>query len=265
MASLPGQDIACACAVGEAKVPIQRLRGSRNASISLLPRTLARVQAAREIWAPGGEVGVEQSERQRAGGEGRALAVGSQPAAARRAEPGAERDPRPLPGRRVGSARGSRDCSPSPRGGASLRDSGRVLPGAASARPASAQLGWSWGPVRLSPTADQRRAPRSHLWSGTPSPLLSAPAMAKVGNCGGAPNAPRFSRLRLRLLGGPAVPGPDTGDLLTSTCEDRLLLLPALSRAPPARSAAGGEQLWSRSSSTPGGFGQPKPRTPEQE
>ncbi|ELK04968.1 hypothetical protein PAL_GLEAN10014202 [Pteropus alecto] len=88
--------------------------------------------------------------------------------------------------------------------------------------------------------------------------------MGKVGNCRSLLGPPRPGRLRLRLLGCPAVPRHDNEDPRTSTCDDRLLLLPALYRAPPALSAAGGEQQWSRSR-TPGGFGQPKPTTPEQE
>lgn len=98
------------------------------------------------------------------------------------------------------SARSACDFSsaPPPRGGGSLRPNPRsapAQPGRAAATcpalappaPTAAQLGWSWGPERLSPSAGQRRAPRRHLQSGTPSPLLSAPAMGKVGAGGCSP------------------------------------------------------------------------------
>ena len=53
--------------------------------------------------------------------------------------------------------------------------------------PTAAQLGWSWGPERLPLAAGQLRALHRRLWSGTPSPLLSAPAMGKVGAGGVSP------------------------------------------------------------------------------
>nr|XP_044607078.1 uncharacterized protein LOC123278382 [Equus asinus]XP_044607085.1 uncharacterized protein LOC123278382 [Equus asinus] len=48
----------------------------------------------------------------------------------------------------------------------------------------AAQLGWSWGPERLSPTAHRRRAPRRHATLGPGLP--SAPGMGKVGAAGGS-------------------------------------------------------------------------------
>lgn len=125
-------------------------------------------QSHAAVYASGSGVGVAPGAgRQRlqpgAGGPAGGSAS-SVSAAVRWGHRDAEPELRQLPAPRVGSVGGGvpgpRDSSSSPRGGASLPAA------AASARPTSAQFGWSWGSELLSPTARQWRVPRRHLWSG---------------------------------------------------------------------------------------------------
>lgn len=87
----------------------------------------------------------------------------------------AEPERRQLAAPRVGSAGGCPpgpgDSSSSPRREAS-RSSGCLLPGASSAHPASAQLGWSWGFLSVCPPQPASREPRAA--SSGPGPLSAA-------------------------------------------------------------------------------------------
>lgn len=103
------------------------------------------------------------------------------------------------------------------------RASGSHLPGAASARPAAAQLGWSWGPERT-PCRLQPGAPRRRLPSVRDP--LSAPLRSRDGKS-----------WRRRRLPGQAERAPSgrgaSGDLSPGRPQQPLLLLHAAPRLDP--------------------------------
>lgn len=70
------------------------------------------------------------------------------------------------------AAPGSRRLHFQPASGSLSRSSGCLLPGASSAHPASAQLGWSWGVLSVCPPQPASREPRAAA-SG-PGPLSAA-------------------------------------------------------------------------------------------
>ena len=122
-----------------------------------------------------------------------------QPAGARREGGAAEPEPRrPQPGaglRRRPHRTLRRLCSV---------QSKRPSPPTASA----AQLGWSWGPERLSPTAGPRRAPRRHLGSRTALRSRDGKSWRCRRHTGPAERAPRPRGSRSITPRAPAAAAP---------------------------------------------------------
>ncbi|XP_035883417.1 uncharacterized protein LOC118500960 [Phyllostomus discolor] len=141
-----------------------------------------------------------------------------------------------------------------------LRLPPRQRPPAARRRlpsPTAVQRGTNPGPERLPRQLTSGEPCATTSGAGSP-PHCSLLSEGQVGAGGGSPAGAERApgpgssvpwRPPAALLLGPVVPGSHPGDPLTSCCKDPLWPLLSLSRAPPARSGARGEQPRSRSGS----------------